>query len=142
MPQPYPLPPSSQPQLFAVFSEAPTESAAFINAQTWPLSAPLLAGRLHWVYLDNWVIFPSDKNGLSRANGAFSRFGSNYPETFVAGPGSDTAWALKTRPINPKNKRLCFFGLTTGTPGVVTLGPARVLEHQDPLHDQFFWSAE
>lgn len=128
--------------LFAVISEAPTESTAFANAQSWILSAPLLAGRARWVYLDNWVIFPSDKNALSRAFGAFARYGGNYPEKFAAGPGTDTAWALKINPLQVGNRRLIFFGLTDGQTGVVTLGPAQLNPQPDPQHDVNIWSDE
>jgi hypothetical protein len=135
VPQPNPLFPPAN--IFAVTIEAQTETMAWAAATTNPATASLLAGRTNWGYLDNWVVFPSDKNARSRAYGAFARYGSNYPDLFLvkAGPTGTTAWALKIRPLKSGNVRLVFFGLTTANGGVYTYGPAQDNLRPDPLHD-------
>jgi hypothetical protein len=131
---------------FAVVVEAKSPDLAFASAKTNPLTAPWLASRSQFKFLDNWVIFPYDKLAMSRVTGVLggppSHFSKQISQRMIFEELSDTCWALKIRPLVEGNSRVVFFARGPELSGRLptTIGP--VFSYEPPQNGDAFTDEE
>jgi hypothetical protein len=92
--------------IFRSFGEAPTESLAFAQAQ----QNPEFLGRIRYELLDPHTLYPSDSHAVLRTEDLFGVM-PQPNKVSIAGPNTNTVWAIRVHTMNRGVKRLLFFGL-------------------------------
>ena len=93
-------------KIFAVFAEGHSDGAAFAVAQ----QSPGLVGRARYELIDNSTVYPSDLIAFQRAEWTFG-VQPQEDKVYIAGPDTNTAWAIRVHTQSQGMKRLMFYGL-------------------------------
>jgi hypothetical protein len=111
--------------MFSVIAEGMSDDLTFAMARA--AHPDLMLGRDRYVILDGRILYPSDRHSYERAEDVYGVQPQEGVPT-IAGPGMNTCWAQRIRPLQEGRRRLHFFGLVNFRCNPATVGPSKTID--------------